>query len=255
MNKIIFNYLIKNFLQTFFIVILIFYCFGMILNLFEEIEFFKNINNSSFLPLTLSSIYIPSMLIKILPFIIFISSMWFMMKIRNNKDLLILKVFGYSNLKIFFILAFTSFILGWIILFFVNPVTSSMSRYYEQTKSKYSKDIDHLVTFNKNGLWIKEKLMGKQRIISASKPEKYNLVDVAIFHMDEKSNLVEKIVSKKANIKNNNWLLSDVKVYKLKDNIFISEEFEFYTIESIYDYEKINSLFKNFDTMSLLNFN
>ena len=127
-----------------------------------------------------------------------------------------------------------------------------MSRYYEQTKSKYSRDIDHLVTFNKNGLWIKEKLMGKQRIISASKPEKYNLVDVAIFHMDEKSNLVEKIVSKKANIKNNNWLLSDVKVYKLKDNIFISEEFEFYTIESIYDYEKINSLFKNFDTMSLL---
>ena len=35
------------------------------------------------------------MLIKILPFIIFISSMCHM-KIRNNKDLLILKVFGYS---------------------------------------------------------------------------------------------------------------------------------------------------------------
>ena len=57
------------------------------------------------------------MIIKILPFIIFISSMWFMIKIRNNKDLLTLKVFGYSNLKIFFILSFTSFILGWLILF------------------------------------------------------------------------------------------------------------------------------------------
>ena len=44
--------------------------------------------------------------------------------------------------------------------------------------------------------------------------------------MDEKSNLVEKIISKKADIKNNNWLLSDVKVYKIKDNIFISEYFE-----------------------------
>ena len=41
MNKIIFNYLLKNFLKTFFIVILVFYCFGMILNLFEEIEFLK----------------------------------------------------------------------------------------------------------------------------------------------------------------------------------------------------------------------
>ena len=52
------------------------------------------------------------MITKLLPFIIFISSMWFMMKIRNNKDLLTLKVYGYSNIKIFFILAFTSFILG-----------------------------------------------------------------------------------------------------------------------------------------------
>ena len=33
-----------------------------------------------------------------------------------------------------------------------------MSKFYEKTKSNYSRDIDHLVTFNKNGLWIKENL-------------------------------------------------------------------------------------------------
>ena len=58
-----------------------------------------------------TSIYIPSMIIKLLPFIIFISSMWFIIKIRNNRDLLTMKVFGYSNLKIFLILALTSFFL------------------------------------------------------------------------------------------------------------------------------------------------
>ena len=57
-----------------------------------------------------------------------------MIKIRNNKDLLIFKVFGYSNIKIFFILALAAFIMGWLILFFANPVTSSMSKYYEKTK-------------------------------------------------------------------------------------------------------------------------
>ena len=91
------------------IFVLVFYCFGMILNLFEEIEFFKNINVSILTPLMLTSIFIPSMIIKYLPFIIFLSSMWFMLRIRNNKDLLTLKVFGYSNIKIFLILAFTSF--------------------------------------------------------------------------------------------------------------------------------------------------
>ena len=252
MNKIIFNYLLKNFLKTFFVFILVFYCFGVILNLFEEIEFFKNINVSIFIPLTLTSIYIPSMIIKILPFIIFLSSMWFIIKIRNNKDLLILKVFGYSNFKILMTLALTSFILGWLILFFINPITSSMSKYYEKTKSNFSRDIDHLVTFNRNGLWIKEKLKLKQRIISASKPDGFKLIDVTIFHIDKNSNLIEKIVSKTANIKNNLWILEDVLIFKPVDGIVNKEEFKSHKIMSIYNYEKINNLFKNFDTMSFI---
>ena len=104
MNNLLLNYLLRNFLKTFFSVVLVIYCFGMLLNLFEEIEFFKNINVSIFKPLMLTSIFVPSMIIKLLPFIIFISSMIFMIKIRNNKDLLTLKVYGYSNIKIFFII-------------------------------------------------------------------------------------------------------------------------------------------------------
>ena len=112
------------------------------------------------------------MILKLLPFIIFLSSLKFLMDMRNNKDLLSIKIFGFSNLKIFLILAFTSFLLGWIILIFISPVTSSMSKYYEKTKSYYSKDIDHLVSFNRNGLWIKkENLKDGQRIISAKNDE------------------------------------------------------------------------------------
>ena len=57
MNKVLLNYLLINFLKTFLLVLLVFYCFGIILNLFEEIEFFKNINVSIFTPLILTSIY------------------------------------------------------------------------------------------------------------------------------------------------------------------------------------------------------
>ena len=252
MNEIFLNYLLKNFLKTFLIFVLVFYCFGVILNLFEEIEFFKNMDVSVFTPLMLTSIFIPSMIIKILPFIIFLSSMWFMMRIRNNRDLLTLKVFGFSNLKIFLILATTSFLIGCLILLFVNPITSSMSKFYEKTKSGYSRDIDHLVTFNKNGLWIKENLKSGQRIITAAKPDGKNLVDLTIFHINENSNLEEKIISKKANIQSNNWILSDVVVFKPIKGVLEKKIFKEYKIISIYNYEKINSLFKNFDTMSFL---
>ena len=138
MNNIILNYLLRNFFKSFFIITIIFYCFGIILNLFEEVEFFKTSDVSILMPLMLTSIFVPSLIIKFSPFIIFISSMWFMVKIRNNRDLLNLKVYGYSNIKIFLFLAFTSFVLGWLILFFINPVSSSLVKFYEKTKSDYA---------------------------------------------------------------------------------------------------------------------
>ena len=127
-----------------------------------------------------------------------------------------------------------------------------MSKYYEQTKSNYSRDIDHLVTFNKNGLWIKENLNERQRIISALKPDGKNLIDVTIFHLNNESALIEKIISKKADISEKEWVLNDVTVFKPSDGILVAEKLKVKKIVSLYDYEKINSLFKNFDTMSFL---
>ena len=127
-----------------------------------------------------------------------------------------------------------------------------MSKYYELTKSNYSKDIDHLVSFNNNGLWIKEKNQSYQRIITASKPEDFNVFDLKIFHFDENSNLVEKIISKKANIKNKKWELSGVEIYKVEDGIFEKESIESLSLNSVYDFNKINSLFKNVDTLSFI---
>ncbi len=252
MNTILFNYLLFNFLKTIFKVILIFYSFGIILNLFEEIEFFKNLNTSILTPLTLTALYIPNLLIKLLPFIIFISSMWFLLYLRNSKDLLTLKVFGYSNFKIFFILAFTSFVFGWIILFAINPITSSMVKYYEQTKSKYSRDVDHLIVVNKNGLWIKENINKTNRIISADQTKSNILKNISIFNLDEKYNLTQKIHSETADISNKEWILNNVTISSFKDGLSKQIFKEKLIIQSNYDYIKITSLYRNFDAMSFL---
>ena len=73
-----------------------------------------------------------------------------------------LKVYGYSNFKIFSI-AITSFLSGWFVLFVINPITSTMMKYYEQKNLNILLDLDHLVTINKNGLWIKETLQNGEQ--------------------------------------------------------------------------------------------
>ena len=252
MSKIILNYILKNFFKYFFILVLIVYGFGVILNLFEEIEFFKKINVNIFLPFMLTSIFVPSMILNLLPFVIFVSSMLYIIKIRNNKDLLTLKVNGFSNIKIFFIFASTSFFLGWLILVLINPFTSSMLQYYEKTKSKYARDIDHLVSFNKNGLWIKENLEIGTRIITAKKPEGKNLIDVEIFQFDENFLLKKKIFSEIANIENFNWELSNVTIFEANGSIFEKNRIESFKIFSNYNHEKITSLFNNSNTLSFI---
>lgn len=134
----------------------------------------------------------------------------------------------------------------------MNPITSIMSKYYEKTKGNYSKDIDHLATFNKNGLWIKESLDKGQRIISASNDKKNTLKDLIIFNFDENYILKEKIFSKMANIKDKKWILEDVTILEINEGISSNKELNEMSITSIYDYEKITSLFKNFDTLSFL---
>jgi lipopolysaccharide export system permease protein len=252
MKKILLNYIIFNYLKVILKVNFLFYLFGMILNLFEEIEFFKGIDVSFFIPVTLTAIYVPSIIIDILPFIIFVSSMWFLINMRDKRELLTYKVYGYSNIKIFLVLGIFSFLLGWVILSFFNPLSSTMSKYYEKTKSDYSKDIDHLITFNKNGLWIKEILnTNEQRIIFAKKADKDYLEDVTIFFFNKDFEIKEKIFSETAYIKNNNWSLKNVSVIKF-DTELILKKFETFEINSIYTYQKISSLFKNTHTISFI---
>ena len=252
MNKILIQYLFNNYLKTFLKVFFVFYCFGIILNLFEEIEFFKDAKASFITPLLLTILNIPSMIIQLLPFIIFITSMKFIIDIKNNKDLLTIKVFGISNFKVFLLISFISFFIGWFSLFFLNPVTSSMSKYYEKIKANYSKDIDHLVTFNKNGLWIKENLKDGQRIISSKEINQKNLKDLTIFNFDKNYNLVNKIYSSSANIEKNTWALKDVIIFNFKDSLIEKKELGELEVNSIYTYEKITSLYKNFDTLSFI---
>ena len=100
MNKVIYGYIVKNYLKIVFNMTLVFFGVVILLNLFQEIEFFKDLDVGFQLPLTLTIMLAPNIVIKIFPFIIFFSAMWYLVSINNNKELLTLKVFGISNLYI-----------------------------------------------------------------------------------------------------------------------------------------------------------
>ena len=70
MNNKLNNYLIINYTKVLFNAILLSFCLGLILNLFEEVEFFKNTEESLLLPVILTLSYIPNLIfVNLMPFI------------------------------------------------------------------------------------------------------------------------------------------------------------------------------------------
>ena len=250
MINIVNKYLIIKFLKINFNTILIFFSLGVILNLFEEIEFVKNLNLSFTLPVVLSLSYVPTLILELLPFIVFLSSMYYFLHLRSAKDLLLIKVFGYSNIKIIFILSFFSFLLGVFVLFTVNPITSTLIEYYETKKADYSRDVGHLISINKNGVWIKEVDEFGYRIINAAKLDKDILKKISIYVFDNNNDLLKRIESESALITGNPWQMKNVYIYDpIENNKIFLQNYEF---KSDKIFNQINSLYRNLNTVSFL---
>ena len=63
---------------------LLFFGLGIIINLFEEINFFKDLDVSFNIPIVLSLMFVPSMLHNFFPFVVLLSGLWFFLKIKKR---------------------------------------------------------------------------------------------------------------------------------------------------------------------------
>jgi len=251
MSKIINLYLMVNYFKIVINAILIFLALGIILNLFEEIEFFKNLNESFALPFILSFSFVPTLIIDLLPFVVFLASVFYFLHIKSTKDLLSVKVFGYSNLKITLIISIFSFLLGFFVLIVINPLTSALVKYYETEKAKHARDVDHLISVNKNGVWIKEIIDNGYRLINAEKLEGDSLKKISVYVFDLNNNISKRIEAESAIIVNNPWSMKNTTVYNF-DNYNKKQFFEYYELLTNNDLNKITSLYKNLNTISFI---
>jgi len=241
-------YFAKEFLKTTINISAVFFCLGLIINLFEEINFFKDYDVGIYLPLILSFLYVPSLFYNMFPFVILLSGIWFFLNIKRTDEVTALKISGLSNFSIIIIPSVVSVILGIFFITAINPVTSVLVKKYEKTKGSFEKDQDYLAAITINGIWIKE----KNNIVRAAKLSNDKFIEVSIYEFDEENNFERRLEAKSANINLKNWVLYDVKVIDV-DGKTIEENLSNVTYRSMYDINQIKSLYSNLDTVSFWN--
>ena len=103
-------YLSKVFTSTLLKTFFVFLSLAFILNIFEEINFFKDLKVSITLPIFLTLLNTPSILFDIFPFMFLITAQFAFLKLMDQNEIIVLKNFGLDNLRIIKILSILSFL-------------------------------------------------------------------------------------------------------------------------------------------------
>ena len=242
------KFLTKIFLNSFFYVLMIIFCLTFILNLLGELDFFKEINVSTFFPIYLSLLNSPTYIFELFPFIFLITTQLFFITLFSNNELNIFKYSGLKNSNIIIILTSISLFLGFLIITIFYNLSSNLKNFYLDLKTNYTQDGKYLAVINKNGLWIKDVVDENTLLINALKIEKNFIIDAYISEFDKDFKIIKNIISPKIDVKNKEWVIYDPEI--LIDNK--KQNYDTLKINSNFDYKIIQNLFSNLSSLSFL---
>jgi len=242
------KFIVNGFLKSFFNVFLVMISLVFILNILKEIEFLSNKEVNSLYPIYLSIMSSPSIIFEMFPFIFLISTQFFFLKLFDNDEINIFKYSGLKNIKIINILSFVSFFIGILIITVFYSLSSNLQHYYLQFKNQFSENKVYLAVINKNGLWMKDVVDNQISIINSSKIDNNFLTKTFITTFDKDFNSIRSIQSDKIDIKDNEWLIYDATIFKNN----ISQKSDLIKFRSNFNQQRIESLFSNLSSLSLL---
>ena len=138
--------------------------------------------------------------------------------------------------------------MGLILIIFFYNISAVMKNSYLLIKNKYSDDNKYLAVITDNGLWIKDQIENKINIINANKVNNQFLLEVSITQLSKDFEVLKVIKSKKIDISSSKWKIFKPLILKnnRKENL---SEMEF---KSNFDLQKINGLFSNLSSLTVL---
>ena len=241
------QYLIKSLLKNIFLISCIFLILSFVLNILEEIKFFKNLDLGISYSFLLTFLNIPSIVYEIFPFIFLISTQMFFVNLFEKEELIVLKKHGLDNLVLIKILITTSLVCGILIVSLFYTFSAQMKHSYLSFKNKFTNDNKYLAVVNENGLWIKDEVDNSINIINAEIFENNTLKKLIITQMDKDFNIVKTIIGKSANIQKNTWKIKNVEVHEIEKSKVSHDQILFKTN---FNKEKLNNIFSNLTSLT-----
>ena len=245
-------YLSKVFTSTLIKTFMVFVSLAFILNIFEEVNFFKDLEVSITVPIFLTFLNIPSIIFDIFPFIFLITAQFAFIKLMDQNEIIVLKNFGLDNLRIIKILSILSFIFGLFIITIYYNFSSSLKYSYLNLKNTYAKDNKYLAVITENGIWIKDQSAENINIINADNFKNKYLYNVDILQFDKNFNFKKNIISEKIFIENKIWVINEALI--ANDN-GSTKKIKNFNLDTSLNYDDLNTLYSNLSSLNIFELN
>ena len=200
--------------------------------------------------LKLSILHLPFMIQEIIPYAILFGSMLWVNRVSNTQELIIIRSTGLSLWQTFMPIAVISLILGFFIITIFNSLVSATQTRIQQIESEVLGTSLNALSVSGSGFWLRQVANKGTDVIYSREvnAKEMKLLNVTIFKFDNNDNIIKRIDSDSAQLKENFWYLTNVLI---TDNDSRTDKLESLNIQTSLSKSQIQEGFSSPDTMSI----
>lgn len=206
-------YLAKQFIKNVAVI------FGVLMTIVFLADFIEALRRSAdrgditiFILLEMVLLRIPTLALKLLPFIALFGGMLTFFRLSKSSELTVIRATGVSVWQFLFPSLFIAFIVGLLVLTVINPIAAEMQARNDRMEAKYFETKSNLLTLSTNDLWLRQLDEDGLSVIHARGAinRGLDLTDVIIFEYDPEDQFTGRIDADQARLHPGYWELDNV---------------------------------------------
>lgn len=157
----------------------------------------------------------PALVLQAMPIIIMLSGLTFCVGLARSNEFVVTRAVGVAALRAMVAPALTAFVLGLATILFLNPLSAFFTVYHDQLKDDYTNVSRGAVSFGDDGFWLRQKDEDGHTVIHAQSANSRgtSLREATALKFDENGQLVTRIFSRTAILRETEWVFTNGKVW------------------------------------------
>ena len=245
-------YLARQFLISTFMVLSIFVSLAFVFDLVELVRQVSGQASINFsILVTMTMLKLPTLVEQMAPYTMLGGSMWTFLRLTRSNELVVARASGVSVWQFLTPVLGVTFVIGAVMILFVNPIAASMLARYNQLDATYLSGRPNLLAVSDSGIWLRDSTTQGQNVIHALRlgEQVSEMRDVTVFIYTGKDQFSARVDAAEAHLVDGAWQMQDV---WLTGRGRRSEHFDRYTLKTSLTAGQIQDNFAPPETMSVL---